>query len=112
LFCLVIYQILHFTKEKQAVAVENLRNLISLQDSVVVLKNEIVNLKNGVPGDIDGSREVTIEYEVKEGDCLTSISQLFYGDWKEYKNIGTNNNLNEPYLLVIGQILNIKIKVK
>lgn len=52
---------------------------------------------------------ISIVYNVKNDDCLSKIAEFFYNDWKEYKRIESDNNLQEPYVLKVGQPLIIKL---
>lgn len=51
-------------------------------------------------------------YEVKEGDNLSRISKIFYGKPENYYKIVSDNNLNFPYTLKIGQKITIKFQSK
>jgi len=44
-------------------------------------------------------------YKVKAGDTLYKISQRFYGDPEKYKLIMQANNIENPNLIQIGQVL-------
>jgi LysM repeat protein len=54
-------------------------------------------------------QDVTVKYVVKKGDYPYKIAQFFYNDGSKYKQIETDNNLEQPYTLKIGQVLTIKI---
>lgn len=83
----------------------------------LVLNDSISNFKNGKvamekpkeePQTIE-SKEVIVKYIVKKGDYLYKIAQFFYGDGRKYKQIEADNNLEQPYILKVEQILLIKI---
>ncbi|MCB0537948.1 MAG: LysM peptidoglycan-binding domain-containing protein [Bacteroidetes bacterium] len=54
-------------------------------------------------------QEATIKYVVKKGDYPYKIAQFFYNDGSKYTQIEADNNLEQPYILKVGQILTIKI---
>lgn len=54
-------------------------------------------------------QDATIKYVVKKGDYPYKIAQFFYNDGSKYTQIETDNNLEQPYILKVGQILTIKI---
>lgn len=54
-------------------------------------------------------QEATIKYVVKKGDYPYKIAQFFYNDGSKYTQIEVDNNLEQPYILKVGQILTIKI---
>ena len=54
-------------------------------------------------------KEFSIQYKVKNGDCPSKIALFFYNDWKMYKKIEADNNLTQPYILKVGQLLTIKL---
>lgn len=55
------------------------------------------------------SKDVTVKYVVKKGDYPYKIAKFFYNDGNKYKQIEVDNDLEQPYTLKVGQILNIKI---
>lgn len=46
-------------------------------------------------------------YTVKSGDTLWAIAKKFYGDGSKYQYIAKLNNLSNPNLIYVGQILQI-----
>ena len=53
--------------------------------------------------------DATVKYVVKKGDYPYKIAKFFYNDGKKYKQIEEDNGLEQPYELIVGQILKIKI---
>ena len=89
---------------------EILATNIVLNDSISTLKSEKLALeKLKKEPQIFESKEVTVKYVVKKGDYPYKIAQFFYGDGNRYKQIETYNELKQPYILKVGQILLIKI---
>jgi LysM repeat protein len=80
-------------------------------DSTSYYKDKLKQLE-AIPKTLDTPTEVAINYAVKRGDCLSTIAQNFYGDWRTYTKIEEDNKLQKPYRLNPGQILIIKIKVQ
>jgi hypothetical protein len=52
---------------------------------------------------------VYFKYKVRKGDFTMKIARLFYSDWHKYKQIEQDNNLTEPYHLLIGEVLKIRV---
>ncbi len=83
----------------------------------IILNNRISNLKSEKvvlekPKENQKKieiKEITVKYIVKKGDYPYKIAQFFYGDGNMYKQIETDNELEQPYTLKVGQILLIKI---
>ena len=84
-----------------------------LKDSIRFEKQKhesiLYNFRIAEAGD-KKEKEVVITYKVKKGDYPAKIAGFFYNDWRMYKRIETDNNLVQPYVLVVGQPLIIKIK--
>ncbi len=51
----------------------------------------------------------TFTYTVKSGDYPAKLARIFFNDWKLYKKIEADNNLQQPYTLRAGQPLFIKL---
>jgi LysM repeat protein len=83
---------------------------IVLKDSISNLKFKGVAIENpkAEPKIIE-SKDATVKYVVKKGDYPYKIAKFFYNDGNKYKQIEADNNLEQPYTLKVGQILNIKI---
>jgi LysM repeat protein len=83
---------------------------IVLKDSISNLKIKDVVIENpkAEPKIIE-SKDATIKYVVKRGDYPYKIAKFFYNDGNKYKKIEVDNDLEQPYTLKVGQILNIKI---
>lgn len=84
----------------------------------VILNNSIAKMQVKTVADIKEEpktqpitkkQDVTIKYVVKKGDYPYKIAQFFYNDGSKYKQIETDNNLEQPYTLKVGQVLTIKI---
>ena len=48
-----------------------------------------------------------VKYTVQEGDTLSGISALYFGDTKYYKKLATFNRIEEKDALAVGQVLEI-----
>jgi len=83
---------------------------IALNDSISKLKTVKVAIENPISEPkIIKSKVAIIKYVVKKGDYPYKISKFFYNDGNKYKQIEADNDLEQPYTLKVGQILNIKI---
>jgi len=83
---------------------------VVLNDSIS--KMQIVDVAKETKEEIQPiaeKQEATIKYVVKKGDYPYKIAQFFYNDGSKYTLIETDNNLEQPYTLKVGQILTIKI---
>ena len=93
---------------------ENLRvsqsSLVAAQDSIKTLNVSLYKNVVNQEGPIIEPKEVTLIYKVRSGDYLGKIAQLFYNDHLLYRKIAEDNNLEEPFLLNVGQSLTIKIQ--
>jgi LysM repeat protein len=89
---------------------EILATNIVLKDSISNLKFKEVAIENSkAEPKIIESKDATVKYVVKKGDYPYKIAKFFYNDGNKYKQIEVDNNLDQPYTLKVGQILNIKI---
>lgn len=82
------------------------KNVI-LNDSIS--KMQIADVTKEEVQPIAEKQEATIKYVVKKGDYPYKIAQFFYNDGSKYTQIEVDNNLEQPYILKVGQILTIKI---
>lgn len=109
---LIIFTLLYFKSisENSKLQVNNAIKVQTLQDSIQAIQSSIsVNPTNdSVSRAIE--KEIIIQYKVKSGDYTSKIAQFFYNDWEMYKQIEADNNLIQPYILKVGQTLNIKIR--
>lgn len=89
------------------------KNVI-LNDSITKIQSvNIANKKEETKTQpITENQDVTVNYAVKKGDYPYKIAQFFYNDGSKYKQIETDNNLEQPYTLKVGQVLTIKISQK
>lgn len=78
-----------------------------LKDSLVSVNNSNKSLSNKILGIETQAKYV--KYVVKKGDFPWKIAEFFYGDGRKYVLIEKENNLNQPYILQVGQVLLIKI---
>lgn len=89
---------------------EALSDNIVLNDSILKLKTEKVTIENPKEKpQIIESKDANVKYVVKKGDYPYKIAKFFYNDGNKYKKIETDNGLEQPYTLKVGQILKIKI---
>ena len=86
------------------------RNVI-LNDRIAKIQSIKIADGKGEPltHPIAGKQDVIIKYKVKKGDYPYKIAQFFYNDGNNYKQIEADNNLEKPYTLKVGQVLDIKI---
>ena len=106
-FVLAVLYFNSFSENKKIVS-ENSKTVLQLQDSIHNLQSEIA--KPNVSASKKTEEEITIQYKVKYGDYPSKIAQFFYNDWKMYKKIEADNNLQQTDILKVGQTLTIKIK--
>lgn len=50
-------------------------------------------------------------YTVKKGDTLSAIARKFYGNANQYQKLATHNNIKNPNIIRIGQIIKIPDKL-
>jgi len=107
-----VLAILYFNtiSEKTKFASESSKSIIQLQDSIKTLQITFAKPQATQPEIKSSEKEIVIQYKVKNGDYPSKIAQFFYNDWKMYKKIEADNNLTQPYILKVGQILTIKLK--
>ncbi|WMI64101.1 LysM domain-containing protein [Aestuariibaculum sp. YM273] len=94
----------HYDKKELITKNLNLNDRISKIQITKIDKNKKEEVKS-----IQNKKEASIRYIVKKGDCPYKIAQFFYNDGNKYKQIELDNNLKQPYILKVGQILTIKI---
>ena len=84
--------------------------IIQLKDSVVNLNNKNLSLANKIV-EIENqtAQNKYVKYTVKKGDFPWKIAEFFYGDGRKYVLIEKENNLIQPYILQVGQVLLIKM---
>lgn len=46
-------------------------------------------------------------YKVKKGDTLSQIAETYLGDWRKYKYLASINNISNPNLIYVGQIIKL-----
>jgi len=100
----------HSISDSKKIASNNLKSISLLQDSIRNLHNDIAKTQPIAPEKNLLEKEIAIQYKVKHGDYPSKIAQFFYNDWRMYKQIETDNNLQQPYTLKVGQSLTIKLK--
>ena len=108
-YTLVILYFDSLSDKKQTVS-HNSNTFHQLQDSAHNLQTEITKQSPTVSPKTISEKGIIIQYKVKYGDCSSKIAHFFYNDWKMYKKIEVDNNLQQPYILKLGQTLNIKLK--
>ena len=84
---------------------------VILNDSIAKLQSVKIETEKEDPKTqpIAEKPDITLKYIVKEGDHPYKIALFFYNDGNKYKKIETENNLIQPYTLIVGQVLTIKI---
>jgi nucleoid-associated protein YgaU len=85
--------------EKQKFIASNTAATQQYRDTIQSIRTDVITNPNNV----------SIRYKVKKGDYPAKIAKFFYNDWSMYKKIERDNNLHQPYILKVGQILIIKI---
>jgi nucleoid-associated protein YgaU len=89
---------------------EILATNIVLNDSISKLTSEKFSLEKPKEELLKTeSKKAIVKYIVKKGDYPYKIAQFFYGDGNKYMQIEADNELKQPYILKVGQILLIKI---
>jgi len=108
----LVFVILYFNSLLENGKLESeIKNKVeTIQDSLQTLYSAISHNKTKISDVKIPENEIIIQYKVKSGDNLSKIAQFFYNDWKMYRQIETDNNLTQPYILKVGQMLKIKIK--
>jgi nucleoid-associated protein YgaU len=97
---------LNSNNERKILFAENM----ILNDSINKIRNTKINgIKENTIEAIDRNHEVIINYIVRKGDYPYKIAEFFYNDGSKYKQIEIDNNLKQPYVLRVGQVLIIKI---
>jgi len=104
---------------------ENKQSLLSLVLGVLILIVVgvlIFNYINKPKGELGPSQQTNIsttskedvskdslpgKYVVKQGDTLFTIAKDYYGDGYQYTKVAEDNQLTDPNVLEVGQILNI-----
>jgi len=102
--------ILYFSsviKQKQIIS-ENSNKTSQLQDSINNLQTTFAKLQINQFENKSPEKEIIIQYKVKNGDNPSKIAYFFYNDWRMYKKLEADNNLTQPYILKVGQLLTIK----
>jgi hypothetical protein len=109
---LVVFALLYFNSlsENNKIQSDNANRVQTLQDSLQTLHTLISVNPTNVSESETAKKEIIIQYKVKSGDYTSKIAHFFYNDWQMYKQIEADNNLIQPYILKVGQTLNIKIK--
>ena len=106
-----VVAILYFnsiTERKQIIS-ENSKAIIQLQDSINILQKTLTKPQLVQSENLSSEKEIAIQYKVKNGDYPSKIAHFFYNDWRMYKKIEADNNLIQPYILKVGQLLTIKL---
>jgi nucleoid-associated protein YgaU len=97
---------LNSNNERKILFAENM----ILNDSINKIRTTKINgIKENTIEAIDRNHEVKINYIVRKGDYPYKIAEFFYNDGSKYKQIEADNNLKQPYVLRVGQVLIIKI---
>jgi hypothetical protein len=100
----LLFSLSRNAKEYNRYVAESTETIQMLQDSVDIYKKNINKFNNGAQ-----TKEIVVTYIIKKGDSMWKIAHLFYGKGSLYKNIEKDNNLQKPYSLRTGQLLNIKL---
>ena len=107
----LVFVALYFNSlsKMKVLAHENAKTLLQMQDSLSALQTTLQESHKSQKNNNILVRETTVQYRIKNGDCLSKISQFFYNDWRMYKKIEEDNNLKSPNKLKVGQTLIIKL---
>ena len=92
--------------------IHNEKSLSELEDSINILKKEndiYFSQYTEEKTKVNGYKFI---YKVKKGDNVSKIASYFYDDWREFEKIVKGNNLYPPYVLLVGQELEIKLEPK
>ena len=88
---------------------ENIKTVLQFQDSIRILQDENAQNKLNLQKE-SLEKEVVIKYKIKFGDYPSKIAEFFYNNWRMHKEIEEDNNLHQPYTLIVGHTLLIRIK--
>jgi hypothetical protein len=97
--CVLAYLLMYSINEKQKLIATHTAATQQFRDTLQSIRTGVITNPN----------IVSIRYKVKKGDYPAKIAVFFYNDWAMYKKIEADNNLHQPYILKVGQILTIKI---
>jgi nucleoid-associated protein YgaU len=105
-----IFTVLYFVSvsDRKQIVSENSETILQFQDSINTLQAAITKVQIVKAPIKSSDTEFIIQYKVKKGDYTSKIAEIFYNDWRMYKKIETDNNLKQPYILNVGQLLTIK----
>jgi len=107
----VLAVILHFTSANKSAKIidDKITKLEIANDSIDFLIRRINQFEVNENANSSPEKPVTFIYKVRDGDNLGKIAELFFDDYRKFEKIAEDNNLTQPYLLLIGQPLTIKI---
>lgn len=96
--------------DNKQIEIKHAKVTTQLQDSLRLLQSAYIELQTEQTKTKATEEEVVILYNVRRGDYLSKIAQFYYGDWRLYKKIEEDNDLTQPYILKVGQLLTIKLE--
>ncbi len=97
--CVLAFLFINSFNEKQKIIALNAATTLQYKDTIQSMRALV----------IPDTTFVLIHYKVKKGDYPAKIAKFYYNDWSMYKKIEADNNLHQPYILKVGQVLTIKI---
>lgn len=79
------------------------------KDSLEIYKRRYVIIKEEIDSLKESKSFTTINYKVKSGDNLSTIAKMFFSDIKKAEEIARLNNISNPNLINVNQVLKIQI---
>jgi LysM repeat protein len=52
-----------------------------------------------------------VEYEVQQGDTLGGIAETYYGEPRFYKNLAMFNEIENPDVIEVGQVIRVPMRI-
>ena len=104
--CLCFVFIYHFFPRIITKTIEV--KIVSKNDSIANLKSVILDLKQK---QINEKADI-VKYIVKQNDNLEKISKKYFDDYLHIQKIAKDNNIQNPNLIEIGEVLFIELNEK
>lgn len=109
---LLTYTIFYFFSSKELIRHDNTKlslNSTNTIDSIKLYRTRLVLAEK----EVDSLKQIksfnSIEYKVRQGETLSLIALIFYNDINRAEEIARLNNLNNPNLIKVNQVLKIQI---
>lgn len=108
---LLTYSILSFSSKIVFTESKKSQSIISKhrKDSIEIYKRRYDIIKDEIDSLKESKSLATINYKVKPGDNLSTIANMFFNDIKKAEEIARLNNIANPNLIKVNQVLKIQI---